>query len=66
MKTLFNQHQKTYPFFSCNKSAEQRSATEMRNEEMIKAHIKAIARASQQSQTEELTDLMNYYLSVAG
>lgn len=66
MKTLFNQHQNHYPFYTCNKTAEKRSDIDQRNEEIITEHIKAIAKASQQPQAEDLTDLMNYYLSVAG
>jgi hypothetical protein len=66
MKTLFNQHQNTYPFSTCNKSLKNRNDSDIRNEEMITEHIKAISKVNQQPQTEDLTDLMNYYLSVAG
>lgn len=66
MKTLFNQYQMSSPFLCCNKSLEKRSESEIRREQIITEHIKAIAKESQQPQTEELTDIMNYYLSVAG
>jgi hypothetical protein len=66
MKTLFNQHQTMSPFLCCNKSVEKYSEADLQREQVITEHIKAINRESQQPQTEELTDLMNYYLSVAG
>lgn len=66
MKTLFNQHQNYYPFYSCKKSAEQRYTLEQIREKAITDHIKSMAKEKQQDQSEELTDLMNYYLSVAG
>ena len=66
MKTLFTQHQNAYPYSTCNKSLTNRSDSDIRQEEMITEHIKAIAKVNQQPQTEDLTDLMNYYLSVAG
>jgi len=66
MKTFFNQHQNTYPFAICGNSAEKQHNIDQRKEEAIAEHIKAIAKGSSALQSEDLTDLMSYYLSVAG
>ncbi|CAM4288792.1 hypothetical protein SAMN06265348_109123 [Pedobacter westerhofensis] len=58
MKTLFNQHQNYYPFYSCKKSADQRYSLEQIREKAITDHIKSMAKEKQQDQREELTDLM--------
>ncbi|SDZ96539.1 hypothetical protein [Pedobacter hartonius] len=66
MKTFFNQHQHSYPFAVCRNSAEKQNNTDQLKEEAIAEHIKAIAKGSSALQSEDLTDLMSYYLSVAG
>jgi hypothetical protein len=68
MKTFFNQYQ-TPNLFSCRgNSSDTDNSLDQHNEEAIAEHIKVIAKASSQPQPQSanLTDIMNYYLSVAG
>lgn len=66
MKTLFNQHQNAYPLYNCRKSTETRTAADIQQEKKIAEQFEAINRSGKQPKNEELSDLMNYYLSVAG
>jgi hypothetical protein len=66
MKSLFNQHQNACPLFNCRKLAENRTAADIQQEKRIAEQFEAINRSGKQPKNEELNDLMNYYLSVAG
>jgi len=66
MKTLFNQYQPQLSICCLkNTSAREVSAAEQK-EAAIKAQIEAMAKNNTPAESTDLTDLMNYYLSVAG
>jgi hypothetical protein len=66
MQTFFNQRQNSDLFSCCGNSHKMNNDIDQRKEEAIAEHIKVIAGERSQSPSEELTELMNYYLSVAG
>jgi len=66
MKTFFNQYQTHHSICSLGKSSALELNADEQKEAAIKAQIRAMAKDSAPTESTDLTDLMNYYLSVAG